>query len=74
MDFKEARKRAIELLQPFKPDHPRIKVWVGFEVEPEYWMDCPHYETPKEALEQARREDELKKKYGGVRGEDLEEI
>ena len=59
MDFEEARKRAIELLQPFKPDHPRIKVWVGFEVEPEYWADCSHYETPEEALKQALMEDEI---------------
>lgn len=57
MNFDEVRAEAIKLLLPSKPDHPRISIFVGFEVEPASYSDCPHCETPEEALKEAQRED-----------------
>lgn len=49
------------LLEHFKPDHERVKVFVGFEVEPAVYSECNHCETPEEALRTALREDELER-------------
>ena len=59
-DFERAKAQAQALLEPFRPAHPRIKVFVGFDVDPAIWRDCPHVETPEEALELAQGEDSLK--------------
>jgi len=40
--------------------HPRIKLQLMFEVEPELWADCPHYTSYVDALDQAKAEDEMK--------------
>lgn len=55
--FEQAAEAARKLLEPFRPQHPRIKVFVGFEVEPTYFAECPHYGRPEWALEQAKFED-----------------
>lgn len=64
MTFEEAKEEALRLLQPFKPDHPRIKLFIGFDVEPAIWADCNHYERAEDALRQAEFEDHQEDKYG----------
>ena len=44
-------------LEQHKPDNPRIKVFVGFEVKPAVYAECTHCETPEEALKMALRYD-----------------
>ena len=53
LDFLNAVKLAKALLEPFRPSHPRISVYVGFEVEPDQFTECPHFLTPEDALEAA---------------------
>jgi len=55
------------ILEKFRPDHKRIKIFIGFEVQPEIWHDCPIFDNPECALKQAKCEDRwerLKKKRG----------
>ena len=51
------------ILEKFRPRHKRIKVFIGFEVEPAIWRGCPHCENPEEALEQAKRADIIEGKF-----------
>ena len=57
------------ILGKFRPKHGRIRVFCGFEVEPALWSDCSHTESPEEALEMAKREDddELRVRRGSIR-------
>lgn len=59
MTLEEAIEQAKALLEPHCPKHPRIRVWVGFEVEPATFTPCPHLESPEDALDAAHYEDEV---------------
>jgi len=53
----EAVEMAREILKPFVPRHPRIRLFIGFHVEPALYMECTHVETPEEALREAVMQD-----------------
>jgi len=53
--WEEAKRLAERLLELFKPKHPRVKLFIGFEVKPVVWLDCPHFKDPEEALEEAKK-------------------
>ena len=53
----EAVEIAKEILKPFVPRHPRIRLFIGFHVEPALYMECTHVETPEEALREAEVQD-----------------
>ena len=56
--FEQAKAAAEALIEPFRPVHPRLKVFIGFEVTPQSWLDCNHAETPEEALQSAKAQDQ----------------
>lgn len=62
-DFNEARKKAEALIAPFAPKHKRVKIFVGFDVEPSVYADCTHCRTPEEALRATEEEDKMAKKW-----------
>ena len=55
--WEEAMAKCKATLQRFTPKHRRISLWIGFEIEPAIYADCPYYDTPKKALDEARSED-----------------
>jgi len=60
-NFEQAVELARKLIEPFKPNHPRIKVFIGFSVEPALhtiW-GCQHARTPEEAIKMAKYEDKV---------------
>jgi hypothetical protein len=59
--WKEAVAKCKNILEQFKPEHKRVKVFVGFEVEPAEWLDCNHAESPEQALRIAKQEDVMQK-------------
>jgi len=61
MSFIEAREQAKKLIEPYRPDHPRIRILIGFEVEPAIWADCAHYESPEDALVEAEWQDKIER-------------
>lgn len=56
--WNEAVDHCKSVLERFRPSHRRIKIFIGFEFQPEEWSDCNHVDNPEEALEMAKREDE----------------
>jgi len=46
----DAVEYCLKILKKFRPKHKRIKIFIGFEVEPAVWSDCPHAENPEQAL------------------------
>ena len=56
--WEEAVKQAKAILEPYCPRAPRIKVFVGFEVRPAAYSECPHVESPEDALDVAENEDD----------------
>ena len=60
--WSEAVEMAKEILKPFVPEHPRIRLFIGFYVEPAIFAyECPHVETPEKALEEAKFQDRFAK-------------
>lgn len=68
MKYRIARWLAARLIEPFRPKHERVKVFIGFEVKPAKWSDCPHCPMPKEALEAAEFEDAIEEGSHGSKG------
>lgn len=64
-EFKSWREAVVYcrgVLEKFRPKHKRVKIFIGFEVEPAVWHDCPHFTNPEDALNQAKHEDMLERK------------
>ncbi|MCJ7424368.1 hypothetical protein MUP01_08910 [Candidatus Bathyarchaeota archaeon] len=57
--WSEAVDQCKAILEKFRPKHGRIRFLCGFEVEPEIHLDCNHADNPTEALEMAKREDDM---------------
>ncbi|MGB9693841.1 MAG: hypothetical protein ACPLYF_03260 [Fervidobacterium sp.] len=60
--WEEAVAYCKSVLEKFTPKHKRVKIFIGFEVQPAVWRDCPHAENPKQALKMAKREDEIEQR------------
>lgn len=61
--WEEAVTTCKSILEKFKPKHKRIKLFVGFEVQPAIWHDCPLFENPECAMKQAKREDIYERRF-----------
>lgn len=57
------------ILEKFKPKHERIKIFIGFEVKPAIWHDCPLFENPEDAIKQAEREDMIESRFKKRKGD-----
>lgn len=59
--WEEVVAKCESVLEKFTPKHKRVKIFIGFEVEPAVWSDCPHAENPVEALRMAKLEDKMER-------------
>ena len=65
--WSEAVEMAKEILKPFVPEHPRIRLFIGFYVQPAIEdSECHYFETIEEALEDAKIQDEIGEAFARV--------
>jgi len=59
--WNEAVEHCRKILEKFRPKHKRIRVFIGFEIKPIVWSDCPHAETPEQALNMIKEQNAIQK-------------